>query len=100
MAALGIFLKAFFKKYKLHNLIKEIDLGLFSWGLLGIWACYVIIIIFFFQILVQNFFLGFFLLESPNILLSRTNYGAKFNFIGIKKKTEGVPKFFLKGRQI
>ena len=30
----------------------------------------------------------------------RINYGAKFNFIGIKK-TEGVPKFFfLKGRQI
>ena len=36
----------------------------------------------------------FFLLES------KTNYEAKFNFIGIKKKTEGVPKFFLKGRQI
>ena len=29
----------------------------------------------------------------------KTNYGVKFNFIGIKK-TEGVPKFFLKGRQI
>ena len=29
----------------------------------------------------------------------RTNYGAKFNFIGIKK-IEGVPKIFLKGRQI
>ena len=28
-----------------------------------------------------------------------TNYGAKFNFIGIKK-IEGVPKIFLKGRQI
>ena len=30
----------------------------------------------------------------------RTNYGAKFNFSGIKK-IEGIPKFFfLKGRQI
>ena len=29
----------------------------------------------------------------------RTNYRAKFNFIGIKK-TKGVPKFFLKDRQI
>ena len=93
----GIFLRVFLKKHKLHNLIKEIDLGLFSWGLLGIWVCYVII--FFFKILVQNFFLGFFLLESPNILLSRTNYGTKFNFIGIKK-TKGVSNFFLKGKQI
>ena len=43
------------------------------------------------------FFLGFFFL-----LESRTNNGAKFNFIGIKKKkkTKGVPKIFLKGRQI
>ena len=40
------------------------------------------------------FFLGFFFL-----LESRTNNGAKFNFIGIKK-IEGVPKFFLKGIQI
>ena len=30
----------------------------------------------------------------------KTNYRAKFNFIGIKKKTESVPKFFLKGKQI
>ena len=91
----GIFLRVFLKKHKLHNLIKEIDLGHFSWGLLDIWACYVIIC-FFFQILVQIFFfLGFFLLESPNILLSRTNYGTKFNFIGIKK-TKGVSNFFLK----
>ena len=29
----------------------------------------------------------------------RTNYRAKFNFIGIKK-TKGVPKFFLEDRQI
>ena len=29
----------------------------------------------------------------------KTNYGAKFNFIGIKK-FEGVPKIFLKDRQI
>ena len=29
----------------------------------------------------------------------RTNYGAKFNFIGIKK-TKCVPKFFLKGGQV
>ena len=34
----------------------------------------------------------FFLLES------RTNNGAKFNFIGIKK-IEAIPKFFLKGIQ-
>ena len=40
------------------------------------------------------FFFGFFFL-----LESITNYEAKFNFIGIKK-TKGVPKFFLKGRQI
>ena len=40
------------------------------------------------------FFLGFF-----SLLESRTNNKAKFNFIGIKK-IEGVPKFFLKGRQI
>ena len=32
----------------------------------------------------------------------RINYGAKFNLLALKKKkkTEGVPKFFLKGRQI
>ena len=50
---------------------------------------------FFFQILVQKFFffVFFFFLES------KTNNGAKFNFIGIKK-TKGVPKFFLNGRQI
>ena len=55
--------------------------------------CY--IFFFFFQILVQIFFfLGFFFL-----LESRKNNGAKFNFIGIKK-TGGVPKYFLKGRQI
>ena len=42
-----------------------------------------------------QFFLGFFVL-----LESRTNYGAKFNFIDIKK-IEGIPNFFfLKGRQI
>ena len=29
----------------------------------------------------------------------RTNYGAKFNFISIKK-IEGISNFFLKGRQI
>ena len=57
VAALGIFLRVFLKKHKLHNLIKEIDLGHFSWGLLDIWACYVIIC-FFFQILVQFFFFG------------------------------------------
>ena len=34
------------------------------------------------------FFVFFFLLEN------RTNNGAKFNFIGIKKKTNGVPNFF------
>ena len=36
------------------------------------------------------------------MLESRTNNEAKFNFIGIKKKkkTKGVPKIFLKGRQI
>ena len=34
------------------------------------------------------------------LLESRTNSGAKFNFIGIKKKIEGAPKFFLKGIQI
>ena len=47
------------------------------------------------KILVKFSFLGFlFLLES------RTNSGAKFNFIGIKK-IEGVPNiFFLKGIQI
>ena len=49
---------------------------------------------FFFPDFSSKFFLGFFFL-----LESRTNYGAKFNFIGIKK-TKGVPKFFLKGRQI
>ena len=59
-------------------------LGFFPWGLLGIWACYVII--FFFLDFSSKIFLGFFcLLESPNILLSRANYGAKFNFIHIKK---------------
>ena len=48
-----------------------------------------------FQILVQIFFTSLFIL-----LESRTNYGIKFNFIGIKK-TEGVSNFFfLKGRQI
>ena len=48
-----------------------------------------------FQILVQIFFTSLFIL-----LESRTNYGTKFNFIGIKK-TEGVSNFFfLKGRQI
>ena len=40
------------------------------------------------------FFLGFFFL-----LESRKNNGEKFNFIGIKK-IGGVPKYFLKGRQI
>ena len=35
----------------------------------------------------------FFLLEKPNILLSYSNYGPKFNFISIKK-IQGVPKFF------
>ena len=61
-------------------------LGFFPWGLLGIWACYVIIFFFFFLDFSSKIFLGFFcLLESPNILLSRANYGAKFNFIRIKK---------------
>ena len=57
------------------------------------------IYIYFFSDFSSKIFLGFILLESPNILLSRTNYGVKFNFIGIKK-TEGVPKNFLKDRQI
>ena len=53
------------------------------------WACYVTIFFFFpFQILVQIFFTSLFIL-----LESRTNYGIKFNFIGIKK-TEGVSNFF------
>ena len=36
-----------------------------------------------------------FCLKDPNILLSCSNYGLKFNFIGIKK-IQGVPKYFLK----
>ena len=68
-------------------------MGFFSLG----WACYVTFF-FFFSDFSSKIFLGFFcLLESPNILLSRANYGAKFNFIGIKK-IEGVSIFFfLKG---
>ena len=88
----GIFLRVFLKKHKLHNLIKEIDLGHFSWGLLDIWACYVII--FFSLDFSSKFFLGFSLLESPNILLSKTNYGVKFNFIGIKKNYRCSQNFF------
>ena len=34
------------------------------------------------------------------MLESRTNNPPKFNFIGKRKKTDGVLKFFLKGRQI
>ena len=56
--------------------------------------------LFIFKDLSSKICLGFFLLESPNILLNRTNYGVKFNLISIKKKTKGVPEFFLKGRQI
>ena len=55
------------------------------------WACYVTIFFFPFQILVQIFFTSLFIL-----LESRTNYGIKFNFIGIKK-TEGVSNFFFEG---
>ena len=71
----------------------RIDLGLFSLGFIGHLG--LLYYNFFFKILVHKFFfLGFFFLfESPNILLSITNYEAKFNFIGIKK-TEGVYNFF------
>ena len=53
-------------------------------------------------IIYQYYKLHFFQCTQPNNHLSiecRINYGSKFNFIGIKK-TEGVPKIFLKGRQI
>ena len=56
------------------------------------------IIIFFLQILVQIFiyFLVFpFCLKNPNMLLSWSNYGPKFNFIVIKN-IKGGPKIFLK----
>ena len=39
----------------------------------------------------------FFYLKDPNIFLNCSNYGPKFNFIGIKK-IQGVPKFFFRGR--
>ena len=45
---------------------------------------------FFFSDFSSKIFLGFFFL-----LESRTNNGAKFNFIGIKK-IDGVPKIFFK----
>ena len=46
-------------------------------------------VFFFFLDFSSIFFFFFFLLES------RTNNGAKFNFIGIKK-IDGVPKIFFK----
>ena len=67
-------------------------LGFFSLG----WAvgllCYKFFF-FFFSNFSSKILLGFFFL-----LESRTNNGAKFNFIGIKKTS--VPKYFLKGKQI
>ena len=52
--------------------------------------------LFIFKDLSSKICLGFFLLESPNILLNRTNYGVKFNFISIKKKKNPrvFPTFF------
>ena len=49
-------------------------------------------------IIIFFFFLVFpFCLENPNILLSCSNYGPKFNFIGIKK-IQGGPKILFKGK--
>ena len=60
------------------------------------WVGLAMLQFFFLQILVQKFFWAFFFL-----LESRTNNGAKFNFIGIKKKkNEGVSKFFLTNKKI
>ena len=84
---LVIFFKMLLKKHKLYNLIKEIDLRYFffffflgSIGHLGL-QCFFLL----FSDFSSKIFLGFFLFESSNILLSRTNYEVKFNFIGIKK---------------
>ena len=72
----------------------RIDLRLFSLGSIGHLGLLYYNFFFFSNFSSKFFFLAFFfLLESPNILLSRINYGAKFNFIGIKK-TEGVHNFF------
>ena len=80
---LVIFFKMLFKKHKLYHLIKEIDLGLFFSGVY--WAFGLAMFFLLFSDFSSKNFLGFFLFESSNILLSRTNYEVKFNFIGIKK---------------
>ena len=81
---LVIFFKMLLKKHKLYHLIKEIDLGLFFLGSIGHLGlqCFFFLLFSYFS---SKKFLGFFLFESSNILLSRTNYEVKFNFIGIKK---------------
>ena len=60
---LVIFFKMFLKKYKLYNLIKEIDLGHFFLGSIGHLGlqCF----FYCFQILVQKFFWVSFCLKAP-----------------------------------
>ena len=112
MVTQEIFFKMFLEKHKVYNLIKRkihiltitikktckhikfiIAFYEFSYFKIGAWEFHY-----------QYYKLHLFQCIQPNnhsFTEYRINYKTKFNFIGIKKKkkTEGIPKFFLNDRQ-
>ena len=104
-----IFLRMFLKKHKFYNLIKK-EIHILAITTIKKTHKYIKFIIAFYEF--SYFEIGLFHYQCYKLYLfqytqpsnhsstkCRTNYGAKFNFIRIKK-TEGVPKFFLKVRKI